>query len=233
MKNRVERYTAFLLMSAAAWGAAILLILLMVYCLLHVRNPWIVHSLDAETDIARELAETADSPSPYVRIRNMDLTYTGYYEADSEGTVLAYCYFGALGDSNVLVGLPAGDAGALAGDSGAAGAYIQDASFAGRVITGTEMTEHLAQGEGMQLQDYIRQYHMSGMEIFSYKNDRERIVIYHLMVLVGIIGCAAAGGILRAEAAAVLREAEEEEASSARETEQDACLQQERDSQEE
>ena len=156
----------------------------------------------------------------------MDLTYTGYYEADSEGTVCAYCYFGELGDSNVLIGLPAADEGALAGDSSLSGTYIQDASFTGRVIRGTEMTEHLARGEDMRLEDYIRQYHMSGLEVFSYKDDRERIIIYHLMILVGIVGCAAAGAILRAEAAVVRKEAESEENLLAQKAAEDAGAQQ-------
>ena len=215
MRNkRAKRFTAASFLAAVSFGLAVLLALIMAACLLFVRNPWTVHKLDASRDITQELVRAADSQAPYVQIRNMDLTYTGYYETDAAGTVLAYCYFGETGDSSVLVSIAAEDGGELARDSSAPGSVLKDASFSGRAVTGSEMAGHLAQGEGMELQAYTDQYHMAGPEIFSYGSDRERIIIYHLMLLTGIIGSAAAGGVFLSEAAARRREEDAAETDS-------------------
>ena len=210
MRNkRVKRSAGVRVLAAMSFGLAVILALIMATCLLFVRNPWMVHKLDADQDITQELSRAADSTAPYVQIRNMDLTYTGYYETDAAGTVLAYCYFGETGDSSVLVSIAAEDGGELAGDSSAQGSVLKDATFSGRAVNGSEMAGHLAQGEGMELQAYMDQYHMAGPEIMSYGSDRERIIIYHLMILTGILGSAAAGGVFLSEAASQRREEED------------------------
>lgn len=99
------------------WIISGVLIIVTVGSILFYRNPWLVHRMDADQATAEVLEEIAESTSPYVKIEGIELTFTGYYKVNGNGTVCSYCYMGSIGNHYVLTDIPAKDKGALAEDS--------------------------------------------------------------------------------------------------------------------
>lgn len=181
------------------WMVSGVLIIVTVGSILFYRNPWLVHRMDASQATAEVLGEIADSTSPYVKIEGIELTFTGYYKVNGNGTVCSYCYMGSIGNHYVLVDLPAKDKGALAEDSTLDEKVLKDYTLTGELVKKDEITAKLAEEENMDLDEYKAYYHMADIEIHDYDSDQERMRIYQMMCLVLAAGAAAAGAILWSE----------------------------------
>jgi len=192
--------------AAVAWLIAGALALLLLLLIRFWRNPWVTHNLSGEQLTVETLQEIAESTSPYVRVSDLYMQFTGFYEVDKDETVRAYCYSAQVGDEYILVDIPATDGGELVAEGSLGHADIDGDAFAGRVTTENEMLLHLAQSEEMTEEEYAEAYDMSGIEIKSYHNDQEKIRIYQMMLMVPVIGLAAVGFILRSEAASIEEE---------------------------
>ena len=181
------------------WIVSGVLIIVTVGSILFYRNPWLVHRMDANQATTGVLEEIADSTSPYVKIEGIDLTFTGYYKVNGNGTVCSYCYMGSIGNYYVLADLPAKDKGALAEDSTLDEKVLKDYTLTGELVKKDEITARLAEEENMDLDEYKAYYHMADIEIHEYDSDQERMRIYQMMFLVLAVGAAAAGAILWSE----------------------------------
>ena len=181
------------------WIVSGVLIIVTVGSILFYRNPWLVHRIDASQATAEVLEEIAESTSPYVKIEGIELTFTGYYKVNGNGTVCSYCYMGAIGNHYVLADLPARDKGALAQDSTLEEKVLEDYTLTGELVKKDEITARLAEEENMDLDEYKAYYHMADIEIHDYDSDQERMRIYQMMFLVLAVGAAAAGAILWSE----------------------------------
>lgn len=185
--------------AVVAWSAAAGFALLAVILLLAWRNPWRVRDVNAQDLTGERLEEIAKSSSPYIKISGIDLSYTGFYEAGKDGSILSYCYMGKISDEYVLVDMPVTDDGALSKDSSADGAQLKDTQITGQAQLGSEMRKWLAEDEDLSVEEYSGKYNISSVEIHVYHNDRERVRIYFLMLIVLAAGFTAVGGILRSE----------------------------------
>lgn len=193
-ERNLRRYAVlmWILCAAAAVAAGI--------CITMWRNPWSVKKFDAGKTEASTLEEIAGSTSPYVQISGIDLSYTGFYEIDEKDVVRSYCYMGTVGDRHILVDMPVTDSGRLAQDSEAEGSKLENTVVKGQADVSGAMLKYLAEDEGMSVEDYSSKYRVSPLEIHVYRNDRERVRIYQLMLFVLVIGFMAAGVILWSEA---------------------------------
>lgn len=181
------------------WIMSGVLIIITAGSILFYRNPWLVHRIDASQATPEVLSEIAESTSPYVKIENMELTFTGYYKVNGNGTVCSYCYMGSIGNYYVLTDLPAKDKGALAQDSKLEENILKDYTLTGQLVKKNDITARLAEEENMELDEYKAYYHMADIEIHDYDSDQERMRIYQMMGLILAVGAAAAGAILWSE----------------------------------
>ncbi len=185
--------------AAVCWIASGALVIIMACSLVMYRNPWRVHSMEADEVTSEKLAEIADSRSPYVRIDGMELSFTGYYKTGSNEEVCSYCYKGRVGDQFILVSLSADDGGELIQNSDAVQAVLTDYTVEGQLVPADEMTAFLAQTEQMTQEEYIEYYDMADEELCVYGSDREKIRIYQMMLIVIAAGAFATGWIFRSE----------------------------------
>ena len=181
------------------WIISGVLIIVTVGSILFYRNPWLVHRMDADQATAEVLEEIAESTSPYVKIEGIELTFTGYYKVNGNGTVCSFCYMGSIGNHYVLTDIPAKDKGALAEDSTLEEKVLKNYTLTGQLVKKDEITARLAEEENMDLSEYKAYYHMADIEIHDYDSDQEKMRIYQMMYLIMAVGVAAAGAILWSE----------------------------------
>ena len=181
------------------WLLAAILAVVLAVMLLFYRNPWLSHRINAEQVDAGALEILAQTPSPYVRLDDIDLTFTGCYETDRDNNVCAYCYIGAIGDSFFLIRLPAEDGGALLETAKEDREAKRFTGLSGELSRESGMAEYLAQSEGMTAKDYRSYYKIVDVELLCDTSSQERVRIYQLMMVVLAVGALAVGTILWSE----------------------------------
>ena len=193
-KGAALRRFAFIL-----WALAGVLAAAQVVCLLFWRDPWVTHTVDADTTDIGTLEGYARGHAPYVSIKNIDLAFTGYYEVDAGQQVCIYWYKGNVGGKDILVDVPAEDGGELIQKKDARESFLKAYSAEGKVSANDEIVKTLADLEGISIQAYRDKYGLSGLQIDVFHNDQERVQIYQLMLIIIIAGLAVSGLIFYAE----------------------------------
>ncbi len=211
MEREREAADGGLLKKAALCRLLSVVLIAATLCMILVyRNPWLVHRMNADQATEEVLEQIVNSPSPYIKLDNMELSFTGYYKVGTNGKVYAYCYLGTVGDQSILVSVRATDDGALAEDETAQNSVLSGYTLQGQLVIATDITDYLAASEGMTTEDYKAYYGMAAVELRSYGSDQEQMQIYQLMLLVLAVAAFVVGQILRSEAKMIQRECVEE-----------------------
>ncbi len=148
-------------------------------------RPWQIVSVDAST--AEGTVLDPEHMPEHIRVRHMDLSFTGMYTVDAEQKrVLGYYYIGSIGDQTWIVEMPAHIS---KGGLSEAIPDLKDQSFEGIPVTNTDIVERLSAAEGMDAETYTEKYNISPVPICAGTHIREKQMIEYGIAVIMIICC--------------------------------------------
>lgn len=150
-----------------------------VICIFFVKNPFLVHRINAGREDVKSPEEIYSETAPYVYLEHARLEYTGYYSVTDE-TIVSYCFITTVGDHSYLVEMSAERVYQLTDDVSEG---LRDVSLMGKMRRNDEMVSAIAAYEGMEIQKYQETYDISNISIYQYQNDYESVMIYYGLAL--------------------------------------------------
>lgn len=152
-------------------------------CLIFVKNPFFLHTIDAAQEQAADMENIFSEKNPYIRIKHMNLTYTGYYNQSGD-RIISYCFVGDIGKSSCFVEISAEDV-EKTGNNVAEG--LKDFSFTGKMVKDDWLLQMAADEEGLSLSDYKEAYNICSVSIYQHSNDLKQVMLYYMLAV--LIGC--------------------------------------------
>lgn len=169
----------------------VIVLLVIVGCILFVRNPFAIHRFDFSNTVSADLEEIYNRKNPYVAIKHMTLEYSGYYTVSENDELCSYYYFGNFGDYTCFVEISADFFKDYAPE---AMEKLEDISLTARMILDDPVFTQAAQAEGLPLDEWLNDYAVSPVVLSEYHCDLEIVYIYYALgalfaisIFIGII----------------------------------------------
>lgn len=176
------------------YGAGIAIGILIICGVLFFRNPFLIPSTDAsDSDASLEKSEG----DAYVRVKHMDLQFTGFYTVDTKEKICGYYYIGTIGDESWFV-----EVAAKTGDGGLSQAMpdLKDYNFFAETSDASDILKKASESEGLTVDAYLEKYHISDKVLLTYDTHREADILYYVIGVFSALGCFVAGRLFSHEA---------------------------------